>query len=203
MLSTYGSDAITPIVLLPDMVYANLWALRHSYSFRSVTTCLMQYNEQPVDSAATLPTSEVPQGQLTSYNHNDIWLYTGAAFAPDKRTNDHEWDQLFTAVLNAAAVESPTAFTGGSFDNALGFDDLPDLYPSFTTPPFSEGSGLSTSGSTDSSTFLTAPIPTHWDAVTIRGLLYAKEMTFRERMARLQSSVTSPMTRRGRIRKIT
>jgi hypothetical protein len=37
VLSTYGSDAITPIVLLPDMVYANLWALRHSYSFRSVT----------------------------------------------------------------------------------------------------------------------------------------------------------------------
>ena len=29
--------------------------------------------------------------------------------------------------------------------------------------------------------------------VTIRGLLYAKEMTFRERMARLQFSVTSPM----------
>ena len=37
VLSTYGSDAITPIVLQPDMVYANLWALRHSYSFRSVT----------------------------------------------------------------------------------------------------------------------------------------------------------------------
>ena len=37
MLSTYGSDAITPIVLQPDMVYANLWALRHSYSFRSIT----------------------------------------------------------------------------------------------------------------------------------------------------------------------
>ena len=36
VLSTYGSDAITPIVLQPDMVYANLWALRHSYSFRSV-----------------------------------------------------------------------------------------------------------------------------------------------------------------------
>ena len=36
MLSTYGSDAITPIVLQPDMVYANLWALRHSYSFHSV-----------------------------------------------------------------------------------------------------------------------------------------------------------------------
>ena len=39
VLSTYGSDAITPIVLLPDMVYANLWALRHSYSFRSVSCC--------------------------------------------------------------------------------------------------------------------------------------------------------------------
>ena len=37
VLSTYGSDAITPIVLQPDMVYANLWALRHSYSFHSVT----------------------------------------------------------------------------------------------------------------------------------------------------------------------
>ena len=36
VLSTYGSDAITPIVLQPNMVYANLWALRHSYSFRSV-----------------------------------------------------------------------------------------------------------------------------------------------------------------------
>ena len=36
VLSTYGSDAITPIVLQPDMVYANLWALCHSYSFRSV-----------------------------------------------------------------------------------------------------------------------------------------------------------------------
>ena len=36
VLSTYRSDAITSIVLLPDMVYANLWALRHSYSFCSV-----------------------------------------------------------------------------------------------------------------------------------------------------------------------
>ena len=36
-LSTYGSDVITPIVLLPDMVYANLWALRHSYSYASVS----------------------------------------------------------------------------------------------------------------------------------------------------------------------
>ena len=36
VLSTYGSDAITPIVLQPDMVYANLWALHHSYSFHSV-----------------------------------------------------------------------------------------------------------------------------------------------------------------------
>ena len=36
VLSTYGSDAITPIVLQPDMVYANLWVLRHSYSFCSV-----------------------------------------------------------------------------------------------------------------------------------------------------------------------
>ena len=98
------------------------------------------------------------------YNHDDIWLYTGAAFALDECTNDHEWDQLFTAVLNAAAVESPMAFTGGSFDNALGFDDIPDLYPSFTTLPFSKGSGLSTDGSTDSSTFLTAPVPTRWDA---------------------------------------
>ena len=125
----------------------------------------MQYNEQPVDSAAALLTSaEVPQGQLASYNHDNIWLYTGAAFTPDECTNDHKWDQLFSAVLNAAAVESPTAFTRGSFDNALGFDDIPDLYPSFTTPPFSEGSGLSTNGSTNSSTFLTAPIPTRWDA---------------------------------------
>ena len=125
----------------------------------------MQHNEQPVDSAAALPTgTEVPQGQLASYNHDDIWLNTGAAFAPDERMNDHEWDQLFTTVLNAATVESPTAFTGGSFDNALGFDDIPNLYPSFTTPPFSEGSGLSTNGLTDSSTFLTAPVPTCWDA---------------------------------------
>ena len=38
VLSTYRSDAITPIVLQPDMVYANLWALRHSYSFRSVNS---------------------------------------------------------------------------------------------------------------------------------------------------------------------
>ena len=37
VLSTYRSDAITPIVLQPDMVYANLWALHHSYSFHSVT----------------------------------------------------------------------------------------------------------------------------------------------------------------------
>ena len=37
MLSTYGSDAITLIVLQPNMVYANLWVLRYSYSFRSVT----------------------------------------------------------------------------------------------------------------------------------------------------------------------
>ena len=37
MLSTYRSDAITPIVLQPDMVYANLWALRHSYLFCSVS----------------------------------------------------------------------------------------------------------------------------------------------------------------------
>ena len=36
VLSTYRSDAITLIVLQPDMVYANLWALRHSYSFHSV-----------------------------------------------------------------------------------------------------------------------------------------------------------------------
>ena len=38
MLSTYRSDAITLIVLQPDMVYANLWALCYSYSFRSVTS---------------------------------------------------------------------------------------------------------------------------------------------------------------------
>ena len=38
VLSTYGSDAITLIVLQPDMVYANLWALHHSYSFHSVRT---------------------------------------------------------------------------------------------------------------------------------------------------------------------
>ena len=37
VLSTYGSDVITLIVLQPNMVSANLWALRHSYSFRSVT----------------------------------------------------------------------------------------------------------------------------------------------------------------------
>ena len=125
----------------------------------------MQYNEQPVDSATTLPTSaEVPQGQLTSYNHDNIWLYTGAAFTLDEPTNDHKWDQLFTTVLNATTVESPTTFTGGSFNNTLGFDDIPNLYPSFTTPPFSEGSGLSTNGLTDSSTFLTAPVPMRWDA---------------------------------------
>ena len=39
--------------------------------------------------------------------------------------------------------------------------------------------------------------------VTIRGLLYAKEVTFRERMARLQSSVTSPRVRHGQTRRIT
>ena len=98
------------------------------------------------------------------YNHDDIWLYTGAAFVPDECTNDHEWDQLFTAVLNAAVVESPTVFTGGLFDNALGFDNIPNLYPSLTTPPFSEGSGLSTDGSADSSTFIAAPAPTYWNA---------------------------------------
>ena len=37
VLSTYGSDAITPIVLQPNMVYANLWALCHSYSFHSIS----------------------------------------------------------------------------------------------------------------------------------------------------------------------
>ena len=36
MLNTYRSDVITPIVLQPDMVYANLWALHHSYSFHSI-----------------------------------------------------------------------------------------------------------------------------------------------------------------------
>ena len=66
-------------------------------------------------------------------------------------------------VLNAAAVKSPTTFTGGLFDNALGFDDIPDLYPSFTTPPFSEGSGLSINDSTNSSTLLMAPTPAYWD----------------------------------------
>ena len=35
--------------------------------------------------------------------------------------------------------------------------------------------------------------------VTICGLLYAKEMTFKERMARLQLSVASPMVRCGRM----
>ena len=35
--------------------------------------------------------------------------------------------------------------------------------------------------------------------VTIQGLLYAKEMTFRERMARLQFSVTSPMDQCGQM----
>ena len=34
----------------------------------------------------------------------------------------------------------------------------------------------------------------------IWGLLYAKEMTFRERMAQLQLSVTSPTVQRGRMR---
>ena len=66
-------------------------------------------------------------------------------------------------VLNAAAVKSPTTFTGGLFDNALGFDDIPDLYPSFTTLPFSEGSDLSINDSTNSSTLLMAPTPAYWD----------------------------------------
>ena len=48
MSSTYGSDAITLIVLQPDMVYANLWALCHSYSFRSV---ILFFHEGVVDPA--------------------------------------------------------------------------------------------------------------------------------------------------------
>ena len=42
VLSTYRSDAITPIVLQPDMVYANLWVLCHFYLFHSITPpCLV------------------------------------------------------------------------------------------------------------------------------------------------------------------
>ena len=70
------------------------------------STSLVQYNEQPVNSATALPTSaEVPQGQLASYNHDDIWLYTGATFVLDECMNDHKWDQLFTV------VEWPMVFT--------------------------------------------------------------------------------------------
>ena len=161
----YKEDTSCSTISSPNSSPTSLSPLDTGLPLQISATCLMQYNEQPVDSASTLPTgAEVPQGQLASYNHDDLWLYTGAAFTPDERMNDHEWDQLFTVVLNAAAVKSPTAFTGGSFNNALGFDDIPNLYPSFTTPPFSEGSGLSTDGSANSSTFLTAPIPTRWDA---------------------------------------
>ena len=45
-------------------------------------------------------------------------------------------------VLNATTVKLPTMFTRGLFNNALGFDDIPNLYPSFTTLPFSKGSGV-------------------------------------------------------------
>ena len=47
--------------------------------------------------------------------------------------------------------------------------------------------------------------PKRWNrnSVTIRGLLYAKEMTFRERMARLQFSDTLPMAWRGRMWRVT
>jgi hypothetical protein len=43
----------------------------------------------------------------------------------------------------------------------------------------------------------------HWFTVTIWGLLYAKEMTFRERMAQLQVSNTSPRVWCGWMRQIT
>ena len=65
VLSTYGSDAITPIVLQPDMVYANLWALRHSYSFRSVNHlhCQLQAGGRP--SSPTLSNSGSPPPDIT------------------------------------------------------------------------------------------------------------------------------------------
>ena len=51
--------------------------------------------------------------------------------------------------------------------------------------------------------FLKGDVVDDWVDVMIRGLLYAKEMTFKERMAQLQVSVTSPGIRRGQIRRTT
>ena len=59
MLSTYGSDVITPIVLQPNMVYANLWVLHHSYSFHSITTVGTATAGDIVVTPAPTPTTSV------------------------------------------------------------------------------------------------------------------------------------------------
>ena len=101
----YKEDTSCLTILSPNSSSTPLLSLDAGLPLWISSTSLMQYNEQPVDSATTLLTSaEVLQGQLTSYNHDDIWLYTGATFALDERTNDHKWDQLFSTVLNTAIV---------------------------------------------------------------------------------------------------
>jgi hypothetical protein len=75
----------------PNSSFTPLLSLDTKIPLQISATCLMQHNEQPVDSIATLLTSvEVSQGQLTLYCHDNIWPYMGATFALDKCTNDHK-----------------------------------------------------------------------------------------------------------------
>ena len=134
---------------------------------------------------------------------------------------DDNWGKLYQAILNFNQPLSVVA-------NTLQFrEEIPTLVEGSSgalTPPLSDNFNWSISlpvfGSDEApvSQLGIAPVntaapspqaedndaaPEHGEPVTIWGLLYAKEMTFRERMARLQFSITSPMARRGRIRRIT
>ena len=87
----YKEDTSCSTISSPNSSSTPLLSLDAGLPLRIASTHLMQYNEQPVDPTTALPTSaEVPQGQLASYNHNNIWLYTGAAFTLDERMNDHK-----------------------------------------------------------------------------------------------------------------
>ena len=57
VLSTYGSDAITLIVLQPDMIYANLWVLRH---YKHIAAIYVHFPYlSPEGSTPTLDTKDV------------------------------------------------------------------------------------------------------------------------------------------------
>jgi hypothetical protein len=79
-------------------------------------------------------------------------------FAPDECTNDCDWDQLFSQVLDATMEEPPVNTTLHTADapfsgiDALQFDNIPDLYPPTKEALYSRNSGHSTGGSFDSLT---------------------------------------------------